>query len=233
MSIVRGVDGCKKGWISVSLDLSNGEVSAQLFGTAAELFAGDRYEVLGIDMPIGLPDTDTRACDSEARKLLGPRRSSVFPVPVRAALSAATYEEACDVSEAACGRRLSRQTYAILPKIREVDEALRASANLRERVFEVHPELSFRAWNCDQPMAHPKKSGFGFLERLELCHGDFGDAASRIRQQLPRSSGADDDILDALAILWTARRIHQGRSVTVPTGPSRYDTFGLPMRMHA
>lgn len=31
-----------------------------------------------------------------------------------------------------------------MPKVREVDRALRADALLRDRVREVHPELSFR-----------------------------------------------------------------------------------------
>nr|WP_231640215.1 DUF429 domain-containing protein [Micromonospora sp. NRRL B-16802] len=39
--------------------------------------------VIGIDIPIGLPDTGRRQADVLAYKLVGPRRSSVFMTPVR------------------------------------------------------------------------------------------------------------------------------------------------------
>jgi len=233
MCVVSGVDGCKRGWICVSLDLSTGEISARVFEDAESLFAGVSFSVMGIDIPIGIPDVDPRTCDQAARKLLGPRGASVFPVPVRAALEATSYDAACEASEKQCGRRLPQQSYAILPKIREVDTALRASAALQERVFEVHPELSFRQWNGGQPMAHPKRSGFGFLERLELVRGEFGNAADRIREEFPLAAVADDDILDAIAVLWTARRISEGTAMTVPAEPVERDGRGLPMVMLA
>ena len=233
MSVVCGVDGCRRGWICVSLDLSNGEVSAQVFESAEALFGEGASAVIGIDIPIGLPDVHPRKCDHIARKLVGPRASSVFPVPVRAALNAKSYEAACDASENKCGRRLPQQTYAILPKIREVDTLLRSSSDLPERVFEVHPEVSFCFWNGKQPMHHPKQSGFGFLERLELTRGEFGDAADRIRRQVTRAAVADDDILDALAVLWTARRILADEAVRIPEGVEERDEYGLPMRMLA
>ena len=40
---------------------------------------------LAIDIPIGIPEAGARPADREARALLGPRRNSVFPAPVRAA----------------------------------------------------------------------------------------------------------------------------------------------------
>lgn len=111
-----------------------------------------------------------------------------------AALNAKSYKAACDASEKQCSKRLPRQTYAILPKIREVDTVLRSSANLRERVVEVHPEVSFCFWNGKQFMEHPKRSGFGFLERLDLAREEFGDAANRIRQQVTRAAVFEDPV---------------------------------------
>ena len=84
-----GVDGCRSGWFYFELQGSSyayGVVSnlAELVEKAAP---GDRILV---DIPIGLRDSDSapRLCDQEARRLLGPRGSSVFPAPIRSVLRA-------------------------------------------------------------------------------------------------------------------------------------------------
>jgi len=82
--------------------------------------------------------TDRRRADDEARRLLRARPSAVFPAPVREALTAPTCAEANALSrELTGGRGLSRQSYALAPKILEVDPIALAD----ERIFEVHPEL--------------------------------------------------------------------------------------------
>ena len=65
--------------------------------TAKWLVSADvsAIQVIAVDIPIGLPDSaEPRAADIEARKLLGKRRSSVFPTPHRAVLEAPTYAKA-------------------------------------------------------------------------------------------------------------------------------------------
>jgi predicted RNase H-like nuclease len=57
--------------------------------------------------------------------------------------------------------------------------------------------------------------------------------AVTMREQLPKLTVADDDILDALAALWTARRIQSGSATRLPSGPEERDAFGLPMQMLA
>ena len=187
--------------------------------------------LVAIDVPIGLPERGPRACDREARGLLGARRSSVFPAPVRAAIGATTHEEASARSEAASGRRVSAQTFHILRKIREVDGLLCRDAAARAAFVEVHPELSFRAWNRGRPMAQPKKDAAGRRARLRLAEawlgrGVLADARGHVRKK----DLADDDVLDAIAALWTAVRIARGDAVTVPEDPPR-DARGLPMRI--
>ena len=109
-----------------------------------------------IDIPIGLADREPRSCDVAARRLLGPRRSSIFPAPVRAVLEAASYAEACMLSRRASGRGISKQLYNILEKIRTVD-ALQ-SPRLQEQLFEMGPELSFA--DADRP-AHAGQQADG------------------------------------------------------------------------
>jgi len=230
---LRGVDGCPAGWIAASLDLETGRVTGEVFPPdAVTLLQNSSAAVTAIDIPIGLPSGTRRKVDGEARSLLGPRASSVFPAPDRSTLTANRYQQACAASLAACGKSLSQQTYAILPKIRAVDALLQQDLGLRERVFEVHPELCFFFWAGQKPMRYPKRSGFGFVERFELARSAFGRAAEEIREAIPKSEAGDDDILDALAALWTAQRIHSGGVVRLPL-VEELDECGLPMQMFA
>ena len=98
-----------------------------------------------IDIPIGLKagGKTERRCDPQARKLLGPRRSSVFPAPCRQAIYASSYQEACDVNQRLTGKRLSVENWNIIPKIREVDCLLSDDTSARGHIREIHPELCF------------------------------------------------------------------------------------------
>ena len=142
---VAGLDGCRAGWVMVTVPSAGTgaprvEVVTDL-GLVTDRLERGRIAAVAIDIPIGLAPDSSRPVDHEARRRLGPRKSSVFPAPVRPVLGATSYEEACEISRAACGRALSRQLFAILPKIREVD-ALQSPA-LQDRLFEMHPEVSF------------------------------------------------------------------------------------------
>jgi len=232
MSVLRGVDGCRAGWICASLDLRTGEVSQFVYEDARAMLAGSAGNITAIDIPIGLPDRESRRCDVEARQTLGPRASSVFPTPMRSALDAESYVAACEASFEACGKRLSKQAFAILPRIRAVDAILRETAEVRNSVYEVHPEVCFYFWNGGRPMEHPKRSGAGFMERYSLVDGVFPGAFESIRSAIPRRDAADDDILDALAALWTAQRIASGTAARLPAA-LEFDRFGLTMRMLA
>ena len=130
-----------------------------------------------------------------------------FPAPVRSALTAETYEEANEKNWKASGKGLPRQTYAIMPKIREVDSLLRGSAKARRTVRESHPEICFWALAGGSPMRHRKKTGRGFDERLALLerfHPSAVRCFGEIRTGYRCWDLADDDILDAMAVAITA-----------------------------
>jgi len=227
--IIAGADGCKDGWICLTRDPRTGEVTGRVYRDGQELILqAPRPAVLAIDIPIGLPDTGPRDCDLEARKILGARRSSVFPAPLRPVLSARTWEEACAMREAIEGKRVSKQLAAILPKIREIDGLLCGdTGDARGFVREVHPEVSFLAWS-GKPLQYSKKKSLGRIERLQLIEAYFGS------QDINRLRGghdvAVDDVLDAFAALWTAGRISRGEASTLPTSPLR-DSQDLPMEI--
>ncbi len=230
--IVAGIDGCPAGWVCVAKDLTTGAIRSSLLSKLSELLALDPPPGLAmIDIPIGLPDRDARACDRLARKLLrSPRSRSVFPAPIRPMLAAATFGDACRVGLAADGRGLSLQAWGLLPKIRETEAFLRDGTRGRPALREVHPEASFAAWNGGAAMTHRKKSAAGRLERETLVRGRYADALDLARATLPRSRCALDDLLDAFAALWTAERAAAGQATTLPDDPPR-DACGLRMEI--
>jgi predicted RNase H-like nuclease len=190
------------------------------------------YAIVAVDVPIGFLDRyeiGGRACDRAARKLLGKgRASSVFPAPVRPVLEASSWEEACVRSRgsASKGKSISKQTYEILPKIREVDGLLQSRLELREVVREVHPEVSF----CElagRPMTHRKRSLAGRRER-QLALSAFFPELDLI-EKAGRDEGLSiEDILDATSACWSALRLVSGKGRSLPDLVP-LDATGLPM----
>lgn len=227
-----GIDGCAGGWLVVH-DGPRGVDAFIAASIAVVMKALSPPTVVGIDIPIGIPETGARDCDTEARRLLGERGSSVFPAPLRAVLTLTDYGEA-NLLQKTLGRGLSRQTFGILPKIREVDTWIRRNSGLGPTLHEVHPELSFAIWNGDRPMAQSKKSPGGKVHRWKLIDAEFPGLRARLAQLLRAVNDADafeeDDLCDAIAALWSARRIARGAHLTLPARLQR-DTFGLPMQI--
>ncbi len=203
-----GIDGCRAGWAAASLRGGRLEVRVVPALTALPL---EPLDWAAIDIPIGLPEAGPRECDRLARLRLGPRRSSVFSAPVRACLEAASYREALERHRAADGRGLSKQAYNLLPKIREAD-AWAGSAPCQ--VLEVHPEASFAAMH-GRPLQESKRSRAGrdLRRRLLIDCGPGWEPA-------PLAGAAEDDVLDALAALWSARRLAAGEAETLGEGPT-------------
>jgi predicted RNase H-like nuclease len=104
--------------------------------------------------------------------------------------------------------------------------------SLRERVVEVHPEVSFCLWNGGRAMRHSKKRAEGRAERRALIDAVWPGAVERLRARLNGSGRryGIDDLYDALAALWSARRVRAGTARTLPDDPPT-DRFGLPMRI--
>lgn len=233
MSIIAGVDGCRAGWLGIWRDTDRGKIEHKVFRNAHDLIhQKPRPLVIAIDIPIGLTDAGKRDCDCMARKLLGqPRGTSVFPAPIRPALAAKSREEANRITRAADGRGVGAQSWGIFPKVKEVDTELIEKPGLQSFVHEVHPELSFWAWNGRKPMSVAKKKPEGKAQRRRLVDTYFGnDAFQSIRSEHYKKEVADDDINDALAALWTAERILKGKAQLIPE-MSQIDACGLIMEV--
>ena len=230
-----GVDGCRAGWLYVAIEPSGGirwDVVPMLVNLVRTVGDSDRVFV---DIPIGLPDgADGRTCDRDARRRLGRRGSSVFPVPARAVLGIDTFEGANRTSRVAVGKGISKQSFAIVRKVREVDSLLRQCSKARGLVREVHPEVCFWAFAGETPMRVRKKAKAkeGFRERVALLSNlrpSVPDEVFQIARAFRRKDVAWDDIADAFVAALTAS-LPLERLRTLPAVPE-CDRYGLPMEM--
>lgn len=246
--VIAGVDGCKRGWIAAVLRPGSEPeaIVHPTFATLLESLPDDA--VVAIDMPIGLPERvgpGGRGPERLVRPHLGPRQSSVFSVPSRAAVHAedvaftpladwyAAHRRASVVARATSDppRAISIQAFALFGKIREIDALLIARPDLRERVIESHPEVAFWRLNAEAPMSLPKKIGGsvnepGMIERRELL-ARHGVPRAFLDRPPPPGTGADD-FLDAVAMLMVAGRFARGEAISFPDPPDR-DAHGIPI----
>lgn len=226
MVMVLGVDACPDGWLAV--ELRDGRFAqARAVTTLRSLLpsaVADGVAVVAVDMPLGLLDTGWRRADTEAAALLGPRKgSSVFRVPPRAVWQEETYDDARRRCRELTGAGLSRQSWGLGSKLREANACL--AEPWGDRLFEVHPEVSFRALAGGTALLARKKSWAGQMARRSLL------ATAGI--VLPDDLGAagrtpPDDVLDAAAAAWTAHRIARGRARPLPD-PPEHDADGRPV----
>jgi predicted RNase H-like nuclease len=124
------------------------------------------------------------------------------------------------------GKAISKQTYAIVPKIKEVDDLLQNRTDLRKVVREVHPEVCFSEL-LGSPPPNAKSSAKGREERqiaLRQVFPEYPEVEKLGRQQrLPV-----EDILDATVACWSANRLATGKGYSLP-GTVPLDSTGLPM----
>jgi predicted RNase H-like nuclease len=195
---VAGIDGTRGGWVAIVLDA--GRFAGDFLCRPVETDFGELADVavLGIDVPIGY---GPRRADAAARAFLTGAASTVFPTPPRELLE----------RPFGPGLGVSAQAHALGPRILHVTELARSDS----RLYEVHPEVSFRAMNGGLQLRHRKKTAGGALERTALLrqHGIELD-------HLEKSGSAPlDDVLDAAAAAWSAQRIAAGNARSLPDPP--------------
>ncbi|RYG23654.1 DUF429 domain-containing protein [bacterium] len=228
MPTLAGVDGCPGGWVAAIE--RDGSIEITVVSRLADLLAREPFDIVTVDIPIGLTDAGPRPPDTLTRKYLGPiRGTSVMPAPIRAAAYAQSHSEATAIRRQIEEKGVSVQAWGIYGKVKEVDELMRQSDLARRVVIEVHPEVSFAVWNGGIPIVASKKTAEGRALRQQLVESVFGPVPFH---GYPRRLVAPDDVLDAFAALWTARRIRNGTAISFPTEPV-FDSEGLPMRIVA
>ena len=236
---VTGVDGCAAGWVAVTLSASvpgpagpgrqaDPDAAAALarararrgplvvgVTVAATLDLLPLAGVTGIDMPLGLLGAGWRDADLLARRALGRRGVTVFAIPPRAVWECQSYAEANRLCRELTGKGISAQAWGLRRKITEADQFRRRAAAGPHGVqlYEVHPELSFAAL-AGAPLPDSKHTPAGLAVRRDCSPGQASPCRSKV------AGAAENDLLDAAAVAWSARRIAAGTAVTL-TSPGQ------------
>ena len=230
-----GIDGCRAGWIAISVDDDNaGYWLLESDEALGEYF--EKFDRIFIDVPIGLTEEEyVRECDDKLRDVLGPDyQASVFNPPIRPALYAPTYAEASMTSYEITGKKISIQSWNIMPNIKTVDQYLQDNENLRDKIFESHPELLFRILNGNNSILQKKATKKGLRHRLKLLkdNSKYADDFFRdIKEEYRRNQVDEDDIVDAMSLALFALRSVDGEMKTLPDEPPT-DSTGKKMAIH-
>jgi predicted RNase H-like nuclease len=242
-TLVAGADGCQPGWAVVLKDIScRKPPEALLCRDMATLLKHPKLPaMIAVDMPIGLPHRvgpGGRGPEAELRTYLGERKASLFSIPSRAAIYAEDFAAACEASLATSEppRKISIQAYHLFPKVRELDELIRADMGLSFIIRECHPEGAFMVMNKREPLSEPKKiksaiNDAGIRQRKKLLMEVAGFSEEFLSSKPPRGVGLDD-FIDACACAWVAERLAKGEAISFPENPER-DAFDIPMAIWA
>jgi predicted RNase H-like nuclease len=142
----------------------------------------------------------------------------VFAIPPRPVWECQTYAEANRACRDLTGKGFSVQAWGLRRKIAEAEEFRRGAlaALLPARLYEVHPELSFAAL-AGAPVPDSKHTQAGLTIRRELL------ARAGITLPAKVAGAGENDLLDAAAIAWSARRIATGQATTLTSLVQRAD----------
>ena len=203
-----GIDGTSSGWIASIGNSKNKYVTKiKFFKDLDTLLSLHPESIIVIDMPIELNKKKyLRKCDILAKKYLGKNfQSSIFIPPLKNILECATFQDANKLSKKIAGKGLSKQSWYLKNKIREVRELAKVS----NKIYEGHPECSFKMLKTESLKAK-KKSVLGIFERLELLEKAGLDPLSVNLQFDNNSTIKIDDVLDSMVLFITALRIYEG-----------------------
>ena len=221
-SLVAGVTPCRGGWLVAAAKLQ-GTVFAPEDPVRLETFVDvidtrPGYSSIALNAPVGGLDQATvggRTCDREARALLGRRGSAVKSAPIAVDTPDGT-NLLPDNTDAI--------TRTLLPRYQEV---AREMAPFRQRtIYEANADLSFFQMNEGVPMRWSKYSEKGVQERRTLLETKLPGLLRIIDAEVPGASRSH--LLDAAAILWTARRIFAKAAIRIPIDPE-WDEQGIRM----
>lgn len=174
------------------------------------------YSIILMNAPIGWmedPSKGGRACDNEARKLLGKRGSAVHNAPTRL-----SFKEGTTWAEG----NLDAATGVLMARYREIYDEM---SPFRQRVlYEGQPELSFYQLNGREPLRWSKETQEGRAERLALLVSHVPGVEKIVGADLGGTSSKH--LLDLAALLWSARRVAAHAAIRLPN-EGEWDSTGI------
>jgi predicted RNase H-like nuclease len=219
-------------WIAVAYTADGYDHTTVVDGVG-ELWT--RYEGaaarIAVDVPIGLESAAApRPNERAARELLGERRNTVVPAPVREAARKQRYRTAARVHERKTGRELSKQAFERAHLASAMDDFLVTIDEAQPIFVEAHPELCYLAF-AGEPMGHPSDVSAGYAERMRTLAEFDLDAPPTVQSVAEATAGSAVPIpavIDAVALGLTLRP-GAGELRSLPVDPPT-DEEGLPIR---
>lgn len=135
--------------------------------------------------------------------MLSGKASSVFNTPCRQAVDESDYPNASNVNFKIMGRKLTKQSFAIMPKIKELDSFLHNHPKWKNRILESHPEYCFFLLNAGAPIPENKQTTEGSMKRRNILNKYYSECDGLLemfKSKYPTLSAKTDDFLDALAL---------------------------------
>jgi predicted RNase H-like nuclease len=228
--MLGGVVPCPGGWLIVPARLAGVTVVAEdawVVPTLLDVLEfKPKFEAAAVWAPIGFydePQGPYRPCDEEARQYVGwPRRIAIRPVPSRAALNAATREEALEIEP-----WLTRDDFRRFKWMREAEREFQPFH--QRSYFAAHPDLTFAQLNNDIPLTTSPYHEDGVLERMALIR-DKMPGVEEIVTRTPPPGAAMVHMVEAVGLLWTARRAAGRAMQRLPLDPN-WDSTGMRMEL--
>jgi predicted RNase H-like nuclease len=228
--MLGGVVPCPGGWLIVPARLAGVTVVAEdawVVPTLLDVLEfKPKFEAAAVWAPIGFydePQGPYRPCDEEARQYVGwPRRIAIRPVPSRAALNAATREEALEIEP-----WLTRDDFRRFKWMREAEREFQPFH--QRSYFAAHPDLTFAQLNNDIPLTTSPYHEDGVLERMALIR-DKMPGVEEIVTRTPPPGAAMVHMVEATGLLWTARRAAGRAMQRLPLDPN-WDSTGMRMEL--
>jgi predicted RNase H-like nuclease len=208
---MMGIDGCKQGYMVAVI-----QDRRLIIKVEKSLENINKYtDLILIDVPIGCPSSiEDQRPEPFIRKLVMGRSSSVFNVPALQTLSAQSYEEANKINRMILNKGLSKQSYHIIPIVKEVNEFILNNPHLN--IHESFPELIFTKLK-GKPCAYSKHMKEGKQERIDCLIQNFKwlkEDLEKAMMNFPQYYHLD--IIDATSLACAAYLIHQVGATQLP-----------------
>ncbi len=223
---LAGITPCPGGWLIVPARIAGITVVADDALVVATLMEvvdfRPKFDAAAINIPMGFNDYSSvqyGACENETREFIGwPRRVAMRPLPSREALTAPTKAKARDLEP-----WLTNDDFRRFRWLREAEQVFQPFH--QRNFFTAHPDMSYTLLNDDKPLTTSPYHEDGVIERIHLIRSKLPGVEEVITRPPPKGAGRVH-LLQAVGLLWTARRA-VGRAISrVPVDPT-WDTKGL------
>jgi predicted RNase H-like nuclease len=227
---VLGLDARNpRAWVTVRLEDGNLAAIENHPAMDPVLDKLDHVDAVGVNVPVGHDDPTgerrggRRACDVEARELLGDKADRVYWTPPFEVFEADTYEKACEIADSHGWPEPAKGMYKGKERLFAINDAAIEARN----IVEIHPAVSWTALNerhgGSGPLVTYGRGPQATYKRLQL----LGEDGLRPARSLGGVGMLDPSrVLDASIAAWSADRIATKDAVTLPEDPPRDPSTG-------